>query len=153
MRCGVNTPKLVADVEALVLAASPTQALTELTQTFTRVLVAGEQEKLAFLDARPDLTPVVYRLEDQHLLRGSLSPFDLDPTHLPRRADAFTDLFDAPEHWPRLTGALLTAGDSQRRWPNSEAWQFGTGSPANDGIWRTLSSGAHDDMATRHGRR
>lgn len=141
-----NMPKMAADVKALVLAASPTQALTELT-TFTRVLVAGEQEKLTFLDARPELAPVVYGLEDHHLLRGSLSPFDLDPTHLARHADAFTELFDDSEHWPRLTGALLAAGDYQRRRPNSEAWQFGTGSPANDGVWRTLFSGARDDMA------
>lgn len=143
-----NMPKLVADVEALVLATSPTQALTKLA-TFTGVLVAGEQEKLAFLDAQPDLTPVIYRLEDHHLLRGSLSPLDLDPTHLAQRADAFTELFDS-EHWPQLTGALLAAGDYQRRRPNSEAWQFGTGSSAHDGVWRTLFSGAREDLtATR----
>lgn len=141
-----NMPRLVADVKALVLAASPMQALTELT-TFTRVLVAGEQEKLVFFGARPDLAPVVYRLEDHHLLRGFLSPFDLDPKHLARRAAAFTELFDQPEHWSELTGALLAAGDYQRQRPNSEAWQFGTGSPTNDGVWRTLFSGARDDLA------
>lgn len=141
-----NMPKLVADVKTLVLAASPAHALTELS-TFTRVLVAGEQEKLAFLDSQPDLTPVVHRLEDHDLLRGSLSTFDLDPTRLARRTDAFADLFDDTVHWSALTAALLVAGDYQRRRPNSEAWQFGTGSPKNDGVWRTLFTGTRDDLA------
>ena len=133
-----------------MLAASPTQALTELT-TFTRVLVAGEQEKLTFLDARPELAPVVYGLEDHHLLRGSLSPFDLDPTHLPRRADAFTDLFDDPEYWPRLTGALLTAGDSQRRCPTPRRGSSPPAPRPTTGYGAPFS-GARDDMAPRHGR-
>ncbi len=141
-----NMPRLVADTRALLLATSPTQALAELT-AFTKALVAGEQEKLAFLDAHPDLGPVVHRLEDHDLLRGSLSAFDLDPVHLARRADAFTDLFDSPGQWPQLTGALLAAGDYQRRRPNSEAWQFGTSSAANDGVWRSLFGGARADVA------
>ncbi len=140
-----NMPKLVADVESLVLAATPAQGLRSLA-TFTRVLVAGEQEKLTFLDSRPDLAPVVHRLEDHDLLRGSLSAFDFDPMHLDRRATAFTALFDDPANWRELTGALLAAGDYQRRRPNSEAWQFGTASPANDGVWRSLFSGARDDV-------
>lgn len=141
-----NMPKLVADVKALVLAASPTQALTGLS-TFTRALIAGEQEKLTFLNSQPDLAPVVHRLEDHDLLRGSLSTFNLDPTLLASHADGFTQLFDDPEHWPGLSGALVAAGSYQRRRPNSEAWQFGTGSPTNDGVWRTLFTGASDDLA------
>lgn len=140
-----NMPRLVADTQALVLATSPTQALAQLT-AFTKALVAGEQEKLAFLDAQPDLGPVVHRLEDHDLLRGSLSAFDLDPEYLARRADAFTELFDRRGQWPQLTGALLAAGEYQRqRYPG--AWQFGTGSAANDGVWRSLFSGARNDVA------
>jgi hypothetical protein len=141
-----NMPKLVADVKSLVLAPTPMEALASL-DTFTRALVSGEQEKLTFLDGRPDLAAIVHHLEDHDLLRGSLSAFELDPTHLARRAGAFTELFDNPANWPGLTGALLAAGDYQRPRPNSEAWQFGTGSAANDGVWRSLFSGARDDVA------
>ena len=140
-----NMPKLVADVDSLVLADSPTQALSTLT-AFRGSLVDAEREKLAFLGAHPDLAPVVHRLEDHPLLRGSLGAFDLDPVRLPRRADAFIELFGDSAHWPLLTGALLAAGDYQRRRPNSEAWQFGTGSPTYDWVWRTLFSGSRDDL-------
>ncbi|MGY2084866.1 DUF262 domain-containing protein [Blastococcus sp. SYSU DS0539] len=145
-----NMPKLVADVKSLVLEVTPAQALASVN-TFTRALVSGELEKLQFLDGRPDLSSVVYLLEDHDLLRGSLSAFDLEPAHLDRRADAFTELFDNPAHWPQLTAALLAAGDYQRRRPNSEAWQFGTGSPDNDGVWRSLFSGARADVTPTRG--
>lgn len=145
-----NMPKLVADVRSLVLEATPAQALASVN-TFTRALVSGEREKLAFLDGRPDLAPVVHRLEDHDLLRGSLSAFDLEPAHLDRRADAFIELYDDSAHWPQLTAALLAAGDYQRRRPNSEAWQFGTGSPDNDGVWRSLFSGARADVIPTRG--
>lgn len=141
-----NMPKLVADTEALVLAASVGDGLAALT-TFTRALVAGEQEKLSFLDEWPDLSPVVWRLEDHPLLRGSLSPFELDPTSLEDHSEGFRDLFDYPSHWPELTGALLAADDYQRRRPNSEGWQFGSGSAANDAVWRGLFTGARADVS------
>lgn len=141
-----NMPKLVRDTSEIVLAASPGEALDEV-KTFTKVLVAGEQEKLDLLEAHPDLAATVHRLEDHQLLRGSLGAFDLDAELLARRAVAFEALFDDPSQWAALTGALLAAGEYQRPRPNSHGWQFGTGSVVNDGVWRLIFTGAREDLA------
>lgn len=141
-----NMPKLVRDTSEIVLASSPSLALDRL-RTFTKALVAGEQDKLDFLEAHPEAASTVHRLEDHQLLRGSLSAFDLDEHHLARRAEAFDALFGDPSQWASLTGALLAAGEYQRARPNSYGWQFGTGSPANDAVWRTLFTGPREELA------
>lgn len=144
-----NMPKLVADVDALLAAPSLAEALSDL-KTFTTALTAAEADKQFFLDEHPELAPAIWRLEDHNLLRGSLGAFELDPHALPGRAAAFCALFDDTSNWKPITGALLACGEYQRRRPNSDAWQFGTGSPTNDGVWRTLFTGTRDDLsATR----
>lgn len=144
-----NMPKLVSDVDTLVTAASRAEALSNL-KTFTKALTTAEADKQQFLDQHPDLAPAIWLLEDHNLLRGSLGAFELDPAALPSRASAFCALFDDTSNWKAITGALLACGEYQRRRPNSDAWQFGTGSPTNDGVWRTLFAGTRQDLtATR----
>lgn len=141
-----NMPNLVSDVDSLVAAQSRAEALARL-KTFTKALTGAEAEKQRFLDAHPAAAPAVWRLEDHNLLRGSLGAFELDAQVLESRSAAFHSLFDDPANWKPLTGALLACGEYQRRRPNSEAWQFGTGSPSNDGVWRTLFTGSRTDLA------
>lgn len=144
-----NMPKLVSDVDTLVTAASRAEALSNL-KTFTKALTTAEADKQQFLDQHPDLAPAIWLLEDHNLLRGSLGAFELDPATLLGRASAFCGLFDDSSNWKAITGALLACGEYQRRRPNSDAWQFGTGSPTNDGVWRSLFAGTRQDLtATR----
>ena len=72
-----------------------------------------------------------------------------------QRADAFETAFSDPAQWLNLTGALLATGDYQRRRPNTQAWQFGTASPANEAVWRyLLTEATREDLAgTRDGPR
>ena len=138
-----NMPGLLKDVETLIVDGD----LSSVTKLSTNQ-VQDEREKDAFLRTHPDLIPTVFRLEDHAILRGTLSSFELAADVLGQRVDAFESAFSDPGQWLHLTGALLATGDYQRRRPNSRAWQFGSASPANQGVWRDLlTAGTRDDLA------
>ena len=138
-----NMPGLLKDVEAVIVAGD-----LELVSRLNRNQVINEQTKAAFLDAHPELSPALYRLEDHPLLRGTLSVFELDAQHFASRAAAFEAAFADPANYLALTGALLATGDYQRRRPKTQSWQFGTAEPANQDVWRyLLTSGASEDLA------
>lgn len=126
-------PALVADVQRIVRDGS----LSEING-FNKAQAEDEQAKLAFLTANPDLAPILFRLEDHALLRGSLQAFDLDVSTFAQRAIAFESLMAAPNAWSDLTAALLAAGNYARR-RNDRDLQFG--SPSNAEPWRNLLTG------------
>jgi hypothetical protein len=128
-----NMPALLADTEAIILRGD-----LEAVDTFRPNQVADEVLKQAFLDANPDLSEALFRLEDHPILRGTLSAFEFDAATFRRRARAFEAAFRDRKKWLGLTGALLTDGDYQRQRPNSLAWQFGTSSESNEAVWRYL---------------
>lgn len=135
-----NMPALLADVDAVILR-DDLAGVAKLSAN----QVADEELKGAFLSTHPDLTEAVHRLEDNPLLRGTLSAFELDEATFTSRAGAFEAAFDNPEHWLALTGALLSTGDYQRLRPQSRGWQFGTSSPKNAAVWRYLLTDATRD--------
>lgn len=104
---------------------------------------ADEERKRDFLAAHPALTDPLRRLEDQSILRGTLSVFDLQVDTFHARATAFEETLGEPQRWPLVTGALLATGEYQRddtaRRPNR--WYFGTGSAAQESVWRALLTG------------
>jgi hypothetical protein len=100
--------------------------------------VEDERRKQKFLNASPELADALFRLEDHPILRGTLSAFELDSDNFRHRAEAFETAFGHAAHWQELTGALLATGDYQRRRPKSSAWQFGTSSAGQEGVWRYL---------------
>ncbi|MFI5734025.1 DUF262 domain-containing protein [Kribbella sp. NPDC051587] len=138
-----NMPALLRDVEQVIVNGD-----LGAIGRFSSNQVQDEKLKQAFLDAHPELADAVFRLEDNPLLRGTLSAFELDAKTFRHRAAAFETVMARPSHWLGLTGALLAAGDYQRRRRRSEAWQFGTSSPAHDSVWRyLLTDGTHDELA------
>lgn len=140
-------PKLIADVDAITLRPTLDAGFDEVS-VFTKALVSAEREKQQLLATHPDLAPAIWRLEDHNLLRGSLGAIEFDDATLATHAGTFGALFDDTTQWPAITAALLACGDYQRRRPKSEGWQFGTGSAANDGVWRTLFAGSREDVAS-----
>ena len=58
----------------------------------------NELRKISFLAEHPELETVVFRLEDHSVLRGALGAFELEPTTLTARTEAFWSLFDAEKH-------------------------------------------------------
>lgn len=134
-------PALLADVKQIVLGNTLQGVLT-----FNQIQVANENDKAALLAAHPALQEPLYRLEDQRLLRGCLTAFELDPTGSPsvfsQRADAFHTLFDTSACWPQLTGALLALGDYSRKEPRWTGYSFcDFGAPKLDKAWRELFKG------------
>ena len=129
-------PKLLRDVERLVRDG----ALGEI-DSFNKQQVEDELLKREFLAANPGLTEALHRLEDHHLLRGSIGAFWLDPAKFDARSDAFLRLASEPESWLEATGALLAAGAYQRT-TNNRKFQFGTGSKRFENAWRELLTGA-----------
>jgi hypothetical protein len=105
---------------------------------FNEAQIDDERAKAAFLKAHPELTDIVFDLEDHRLLRGSLVAFDLDADALAARAACFEQVMADRSLWPALTGALLATGDYSRR-PNPRSLRFG--SPEDDRWWRELLTG------------
>ncbi|GAA1243259.1 DUF262 domain-containing protein [Oryzihumus leptocrescens] len=123
-------PDLVEDVRRVVVDGA-----LEKVERFNINQVEDEKRKAAFLTASPDLTDVVFRLEDHPVLRGALASFELDPDRLVARVNAFWAFFSDDAVLPALTGAMLTCGDYSRpRSPN--VFQFG--SPERTSWWREL---------------
>lgn len=132
-----NMPALIKAVESLVIAATLEDAVAQLS-TFNEAQIDDERTKAQFLSAHPHLADIVFGLEDNRLLRGSLMAFDLDAGRLPARAACFEKLMGNRRLWPALTAALLATGDYSRH-PNSRSFRFG--SPEDDRWWRELLTG------------
>ena len=138
-----NMPALMHDVEEIIVNGDP-DAVTR----FSSNQAEDERRKKRFLDGNPELAGALFRLEDHPILRGTLSAFELSPATFRQRAEAFEAAFSDASQWKALTGALLASGDYQRQRPNSEAWQFGTSSAANEAVWRYLLTDAtHETLA------
>jgi hypothetical protein len=132
-----NMPALVLEVAALVLGDTHEEALAGLS-VFNEAQIEDEREKAAFLKAHPELTDIVFDLEDHRLLRGSLVAIELDADRLAARAACFEQVMADRSLWPALTGALLATGDYSRR-RNPRSLRFG--SPEDDRWWRDLLTG------------
>lgn len=132
-----NMPALIRSVKSLVLSNVLEEALAALS-TFNEAQIEDERDKATFLKGHPELTEVVFELEDHRLLRGSLVAFALDADRLPARAACFKLLMAEERLWPALTAALLATGDYSRH-PNPRSFKFG--SPENDRWWRELLTG------------
>ncbi|MCL3836267.1 DUF262 domain-containing protein [Aeromicrobium duanguangcaii] len=130
-------PALLADVEQIIVEGN----LDAVAKFSTNQLI-DEKLKQAMLDENPGLSSALFRLEDHSILRGTLSAFEFDPTFFASRARAFEAAFAAPREWTKLTGALLATGDYQRQPRRWTAWQFGTGSPRHESVWRSLLTNA-----------
>lgn len=125
----------VADVERVIVDGN----LSDVTG-LNQVQRVDEEEKRAFLAKHPDLEPVVHRLEDHDLLRGSLVAFELDAARLEHRANAFGQVFAMGESLLPLSGALLAIGDYHRTIGlGRPAFHFGA--PRLSSWWRQLLTG------------
>ena len=131
-----NMPNLVGAVKSLVLTGTFEAAVAELS-AFNEAQIEDERLKAEFLAAHPDLVEVVFRLEDHHLLRGSLVAFDLDADRLAARSRCFEQVMADRQLWPTLTAALLSVGDYSR----NPDYRFRFGSPTDDRWWRELLTG------------
>ncbi|WP_448062531.1 DUF262 domain-containing protein [Cellulomonas hominis] len=141
-------PRLVADARGLILSG----ALPERGSSFSLGQIDDETAKRNFLAEHPSLAPVLFRLEDHDLLRGSLGAFELDPPRLASRTDAFETIMNAPDLWGEITGTLLSVGEYQRPRgrdaQSTRSFQFATRSEKHRDVWRTLLTGApRDDLA------
>lgn len=126
-------PSLVADVERIIVDGS----LEEIKGS-NKAQAEDEQAKWAFLAEYPELAPALFRLEDHHLLHGSLQAFELNADTFEHRTSAFELLMAEAGSWRDLTGTLLAAGEYARR-RNDRDLQFG--SPSNGEPWRNLLTG------------
>lgn len=140
-------PGLAADVRRVIVDDD-----LDAVARFAGTQVEDEKLKNELLDAQPELTDVVFRLEDHPILRGTLSVLIVEVEGFAERAAAFERAFADPQNWLALTGALLATGDYQRLRPRSHAWQFGTSSPAHEQVWRYLLAEASREAlaATRN---
>jgi hypothetical protein len=143
-----NMPTLIQEVASLVRGTSTEDALVGLS-AFNEAQIEDERAKAALLTAHPELTSVVFALEDHRLLRGSLVAIELDADRLASRAASFTKVMADRSLWPALTGALLAKGDYSRH-PNPRSFRFG--SPEDDLWWRGLLTGTRRSNLSRTSR-
>ena len=129
-------PELISDTASLILGGS----LDDI-DAFNQNQVIDERRKLEFIERYPDQKSILFALEDDPILRGSLGSFDLDPETLASRALTFSRVFSDPTNWHVLTAALLASGEYQRS-INERSFQFGTGAQNNEATWRDLLTAA-----------
>lgn len=134
-------PSLVACVERFVLADSYEEALNEL-DTFNSAQIEDEKEKSLFLSRHPEHESVIFGLEDNSILRGSLVCLELHAETIASRAMTFQAIMSAPAYWRELTGALLASGDYSRIRGNRYI-RFGSVSETK--WWRELLTGGTRD--------
>jgi hypothetical protein len=141
--------QLVADTRALIVdGTNPARG-----NSFNIAQVADELEKQGFLARHPDLVGVVFELEDDGVLRGSLSAFDLDESRITSRAKVFRALMSSPGLWSEAGGALLTVGEYQRPRQttnplDSASFQFAPTNGRVADVWRALLTGrSREDLA------
>ncbi|WP_159599031.1 DUF262 domain-containing protein [Agromyces humi] len=123
---------LVPAVERLIRDGS----LDEL-RGFNPDRLRDEQAKQSFVGGELEL--VIHRLEDHPLLRGRIFAFDLEPSTLPSRADAFVRVTE-PDAWGLLTAALLAKGDYGFDLGSGRVRQFGTRAANQASRWREVFS-------------
>ncbi|WP_236167513.1 DUF262 domain-containing protein [Pseudomonas fulva] len=133
-----NMPALLEDVRSVIVDGT-----LDGVSTFNQKQIVNEKDKINLLAVHPELREVVYRLEDNRVLHGALTVFDLDPVQDPaifvQRALAFLTLFEDVHCWPQLTGALLSLGDYSRKQDRYGGYQFfDFGSPRSEAVWRDL---------------
>jgi len=131
---------LIADVKQIVV-----KGYLEEVREFNTAQVEEERQKAEFLAKHPDLESVLFKLEDNTLLRGCLASFDLDAGAFERRAGIFERLFSDSACWLALTGAMLAIGDYSRMQGNHRYFHFG--SRVNEAPWRMLlTEGRRSDI-------
>lgn len=130
-------PALLASVERFMSATSHEQGL-ETLDAFSAAQIGDEKDKARFLTDNPELESVVFKLEDDPVLRGSLVGFELNPTTFTSHAASFLAVMSDTSTWPALTGALLACGDYSRSF-GSRFIRFGSGSDPK--WWRELLTG------------
>lgn len=145
-------PGLVESVERLILDGDLDAV------SFNRTQVQEEKAKDEFLERHPELSAILFRLEDHRLLRGTLRVFDLDPAKFAPRADAFEAAFADNANLLEITGALLAVGDYSKAQGASwaEKRQFGSTDPdpGREWVWRDrlLTAARYDDPDNPTGR-
>lgn len=130
-------PEHLADVERLIRDGD-----LDGVESFNTAQRNEELEKRALLAAHPEVERSLFRLEDEPLLRGDLSAFDLDATSIDRHAEAFAKTIADWKLWPKVTGALLVAGDY---WLKIDGRFTRFGSGKNSGPWREVLTGRSRD--------
>ncbi|MCP4384033.1 MAG: DUF262 domain-containing protein [Hyphomicrobiales bacterium] len=124
--------EIVEDVRRVVLEGD-----LDAVSTLNQAALADEIRKQSFLEAHPEARPVVHRLEDHDLLRGSLVALSLDADRLADRADVLERILSEPELMISFTGALLARGEYQRK--IGPSLRFGPPQPSK--WWRQLLTG------------
>ncbi|MGP4802151.1 DUF262 domain-containing protein [Agrobacterium cavarae] len=129
-------PGLIKDIDTLMATPDVRKALV--LTTFNAGQRVHELKKIDILQREPAKTEAMWRLEDHHLLRGSLVAFDLDSdlaTFNARQA-MFKQCFDSRELWPDLATGLLAIGNYSRL--KGSRFYFGSGLETS---WREVLTG------------
>ena len=99
---------------------------------FSKAQIEEETNKRALLKEHPDLTKILFKTEDHHLLRGTLSIFDITAEIEPY-AEKFLQIFKSECDYFQISRAMLTMGDYSQIYRRLR--RFGNN---NDSTWREL---------------
>jgi hypothetical protein len=94
--------------------------------------IEEENVKATFLQEHPNYTEIIQKLEDNHLLRGTISIFDIDE-NITVYANCFRKVFKPGCNYFEISQAMLTIGDYSQGY--SRLKRFGNGT---NSTWREL---------------
>lgn len=123
-----NMANILAQTDQIMLDGEIDQERDNVS--FSKLQMKEEQDKLDYLDVNPENAPLIYKLEDHPLLRGTISVIGFNHLSL---CDKFYALFGGGVDRQLVNAALLTIGDysQQFRW----RYQFGA---RVDNSWMNL---------------
>ena len=99
---------------------------------FSKAQIEEEKNKRALLAEHPSLSNILLKTEDHHLLRGTLSIFDIT-VHIEPYAEKFLNNFEPECDFFQISRAMLTMGDYSQIYRRLR--RFGNN---NDTTWREL---------------
>lgn len=118
---------LYKDVEKILNSNTITEA-----SKLSKAQLQEEEQKELLIDAHPMLKPIIYKLEDHNLLRGTISVFDLD-NNIEQYAKMFEKQFYVGCDYFNISLSMLTFGDYSQRY--REKKRFGN---KTNSTWRDL---------------
>jgi hypothetical protein len=102
-----------------------------LDKSLNKLQIEEEATKVKFLEEHPEKAPIIYKLEDHYLLKGTISILGLENID---KVDKFYDLFNGnPERNSLIGRAMLSIGDYSQL--NNWRYQIGT---KMDSSWISL---------------
>ena len=113
-------PAILAATDTIIL----TGTIDSMVNNFNVNQLSEEKQKIAFLENNPEMSDILFELEDHFLLHGQISIIGLENLEYAKR---FESLFKC--NWDKISCAMMAIGDYGQAERNGWRYQYGSKLP------------------------